>query len=74
MNKERLSSQGESYYQKVITFVALDMDSTRKEAAAIVKRSVLRKMLELYPDTTLKENPKCWATEILSLEGYYDTL
>lgn len=72
MNKQRLSSSGESYYQKVITAVALSIGSTRKEAAAIVKHSAIRKLIELYPYTTLKENPACWATEILYLEGYYD--
>lgn len=72
MNKQRLSSSGESYYQKVITAVALSIGSTRKEAAAIVKRSAIRKLIELYPYTTLKENPACWATEILYMEGYYD--
>lgn len=67
MNKQRLSSAGESYYQKVITAVANKMNTTRKDAAAIVKKSPLRKMIELYPDVTLVENPACWATEVLAL-------
>lgn len=64
MNK-RLTPAGESYYQKVITEVSIDAEITRKDAAAIVKKSIMRKMIESYPDLTLSEKPACWAREIL---------